>query len=98
MRTASFRRKTLLLLLVAVLATPWPLAADPPQASSRPAKTAAPAPFELLRRAWSFLQSAWSKEGCRIDPSGLCLSAPAQQPTLQTDTGCAIDPGGLCHS
>ena len=98
MRTASFRRKTLLLLLVAVLATPWTLAADPPRESSRLAKTAAPVPYELLRRAWSFLQSAWSKEGCHIDPSGLCLSAPAQQPTTETDSGCRIDPSGLCHS
>lgn len=93
MLTASFRRKTLLLLLAAILATPFSLAAEP-----RPAKAAEPARFELWSRAWSFLWSFWNKEGCRIDPSGLCVSEPAQQPTSETDIGCQIDPSGLCHS
>lgn len=98
MPRSSFRRNALLLLLTAVLATPLTAAAGPRHESLRPAKAVEPAPLDLWSRAWSFLRSVWNKEGCHIDPSGLCVSKPAQQPTSETDAGCNIDPGGLCHS
>jgi hypothetical protein len=91
MLTRSLRRKTFLLLLITVLATPFSLAAGP-----QPAKAAEPARFELLSRAWSFLWSVWSKSGCDIDPSGVCRNeAPLSAPS-PTKEGCRIDPSGLC--
>lgn len=43
-----------------------------------------------LSRLWRFLEAAWAKAGCQIDPSGLCA-----QPTM--DAGCEIDPSGACR-
>lgn len=91
MLNASLRRKIVLcFLLVTVLAVPWASAAEPPAQRSS----------DLLHRAWSFLLSLWSEEGCHIDPSGGCsnrASAPPL-PAVQTETGCHIDPSGGCHS
>jgi len=74
----SLRRKTAVLLLTASLATPW-------------AASAAPAPRDVLSRAWSLLASLWSGHksadtGCGIDPNG-CTKPVAE-------TGCGIDPDG----
>jgi hypothetical protein len=93
MASASFLRKTVLFLLLAVFASPWASAAGRPAAQPGPA-VSAPAPLDLLSSGWRFLTRLWSKEGCRIDSSGACqpLSTPA------TDTGCRIDPNGLCRS
>jgi len=95
MRTASLRRKTVVLLLIAVLAVPLASAAGPRNGSSGPATAAALSPLELLDHLWSFLRGAWNKEGCRIDPSGQCTTDTGQ-PTVQTKTGCHLDPSGLC--
>jgi len=93
MRTASLRRKTLLLLLAACLALPWPAAAAP----RRGTKTVASATSPLWNGAWSalqgFLQSLWGEEGCDIDPDGRCAPR-AGRPTAHT--GCDIDPDGRC--
>lgn len=93
MASASFRHKTVLLLLVAVLAAPWASAA----AQSGPAATSAPASLDLFSTSWRFLTHLWSKEGCRIDPNGRCLPQSAQ-PRPVPRTGCHIDPNGTCHS
>ncbi|HZF10034.1 MAG TPA: hypothetical protein VFE33_14690 [Thermoanaerobaculia bacterium] len=90
MACPALRRSTLLLLLCAALATPWAATAAP--RNLRPAPTAAPAP---LSRFWSFLQSLWGEEGCRMDPDGRCKTA-ATQPAPNTDTGCRMDPDGRC--
>jgi hypothetical protein len=94
MASASFRRKTLLLLLLVALATaPWASAA----AQSRPAAISASAPFDLFSAGWRFLTSLWSKEGCRIDPDGRCMPQAAQPlPVPRTGEGCRIDPNGAC--
>jgi hypothetical protein len=100
MMTRSFRRTTILLLLVAVCATPCVRAAGPRTAeSARPAQALAPAGLVFLDQLWSTLRNLWSKSGCQIDPSGLCLSSPAPQPppTIETDEGCNIDPSGRCR-
>jgi len=95
MLTASSRRKTtLLLLLAAILAAPWASAAGPrnPPDAAGPAQAAEWASLELFGRLWSFLWS-WSKEGCHLDPNGLCSSSKPQPPTK---TGCHVDPDGRC--
>ncbi len=94
MVSASFRRKSILLVLVAVLAAPWTSIA----AQSGPAAVSASAPLDLFSSAWSFLTSLWSKEGCRIDPDGRCVpqaSHPLRVP--RTGEGCRIDPNGACQ-
>jgi hypothetical protein len=97
MRTASLRHKTLLLLLAACLALPWPAGAAPRKGT----KTVASAPLALWNGAWSTLQgclqSLWGEEGCDIDPNGRCVTR-ATQPKPTTDTGCDIDPNGRCHT
>ncbi|HEV7518295.1 MAG TPA: hypothetical protein VGR07_18515 [Thermoanaerobaculia bacterium] len=92
MSSLSLPRKTLLLLLCAVLMTPWAAAAAP---RSEAPKAAIPAPLDLLSRTWGLLKSLWSAEGCGIDPDGRCVTRTAPQP--RTDTGCGIDPDGRCH-
>jgi hypothetical protein len=88
MMTRSFRRKTILFLLVAVLATPWVCAAGSRAAESvRPAQAAR---FDLLTQLWNTVRSLWSAEGCGMDPDGRCLPQP------QLDAGCGADPNGRC--
>lgn len=89
MLTASFRRKTLLILLVAVLLTPVLSAAGPQTHFLRSENTVAP---DFFSRIWSFLQKLQAKAGCEIDPSG-CIS---QNPRPQPKEGCHIDPSGRC--
>ena len=49
----------------------------------------AAASFDWL---WRVLAQVWEKEGCRIDPDGLCVpEAP-----VNTKAGCLIDPNGRC--
>jgi hypothetical protein len=101
MMPRSFRRTPILLLLIAVFATPWVRAAGPrPAKSARPVQALEPAPFDLLHQLWNTLWSFRSETGCNIDPSGRCLTNPSPQPlpTLQNDSGCNIDPNGRCHS
>ncbi|HSS51509.1 MAG TPA: hypothetical protein VLX28_21405 [Thermoanaerobaculia bacterium] len=94
MASAAFRRKTVLLLLVAVLAAPWASAA----AQSGPAAISASAPLDLFSYAWRFLTHLWSKEGCRIDPDGRCTPQSTQAlPVPRTGSGCHIDPNGACQ-
>jgi hypothetical protein len=90
MLSASFRRKVILFLLLAIVAGPWASAAGLRSDDVRPAKAAAPA-SDLFSRLWSFLTSVWSDTGCMIDPDGHCI-AP------RTDEGCHIDPDGRCSS
>jgi len=91
MFTASFRRKTVLLVLVGILALPWMSVAKPGPEGTQP-QTLEIGPLTLLECAWSFLRNAWSKTGCHIDPNGHCTT----QPPVQTKEGCHIDPNGRC--
>jgi hypothetical protein len=98
MMPQTLRRKTILLLLIAVLAAaPWASAAGGP-AVPGPAAVFAYAQLDLFSSAWRFLTSLWSKEGCAIDPDGRCAPGAFQQSpsTIKTDSGCAIDPNGHC--
>jgi len=94
MSSSTFRRTTLVLLFFALLTASWASAAG----LKAQAKSAAPAPGDLLSRAWSLLVSLWGEEGCHLDPSGRCVTSPVQvaPPKVDTDTGCNIDPSGRC--
>lgn len=111
MHCTSFRRKTILLLLAAMLSAPWASAAPSRSESPRPADAVEPAPLKLLSRAWMLLRSVWAKEGCGIDPFGRCISTKegcridpfgrclsGSAPELEADEGCNIDPFGRCQS
>ena len=81
MHKAAPRTVLLLLVVVAMLALPWTASA----AGSRspwPARALQAGELDLFSHLWSFFR----KEGCRLDPGGLC--APKG--------GCGIDPSGLC--
>ena len=95
MFTASIRRKTVLLLLSVVLASPWALKAEPNGENPRSERIFDLANLYSLDRLWSFLMRDWAKEGCDIDPNGRCNP---QGPAQQTKEGCGIDPNGrpLC--
>jgi hypothetical protein len=92
MRTPPFRRTAAVLLLLLTAA----LAAPPASAAGRPAEAISLSPLEALDRLWSFLRAAWSKEGCKIDPSGHCKPGTTSPPPAQTKTSCGIDPSGQC--
>jgi hypothetical protein len=98
MPSPSLRRRTLVLLLAAALATPWASAAGA-KAPAAPRATAT-AHQDFLSRAWSLLASLWGEEGCHLDPNGRCRAAAAQPvpPRVHTDTGCNLDPNGRCTS
>jgi hypothetical protein len=97
MLTVSLRRKTLLLLLVAVLVTPWASAASPLPESLRVGQALESDP--LVGPVWRLLRSVWTEAGCRIDPDGLCASQPVMNPPPpQTKAGCRLDPNGRCIS
>lgn len=91
MRSMSSRRVVLLaalLLLIASMAS-----AAPRYGSSQPRGISAGIGIpDVLNVAWRLITGGWVKEGCRIDPSGRCVT------TLPTKTGCTIDPAGHCIS
>ena len=61
----------------------------------------------LMVAFWSYVTSLWGKEGCGIDPNGLCTSSdagcgldphgcePASSDTTTPKNGCGIDPHGV---
>jgi len=92
MQTASRRRTSILLVLLAILAAPWPSGAQPRASSLGRVPTVGL--LSLLDDVWRFLRIVWSREGCHIDPDGRCATNPAPQPTQKE--GCHIDPNGQC--
>lgn len=84
MLAASFRRKTLLLLLVTALVTPWAASAAGPQADNPRPVHAVEQTVPIFGRLWSFV----AKIGCHLDPNGRC--------TPQAKEGCKLDPWGRC--
>ena len=78
----NLSRAAALLVLCAFLASP--LTAAPKFRSESSTTAAADDFFGRLRGA---LSSIWSKNGCQIDPFGLCGTAK---------NGCQLDPHGRC--
>ena len=88
----SIRRKTLLLLLAAVLAVPSASFAGSASESPRAWKIVEPAAADVFGRLWNFLAR---KNGCQVDPNGRCL--PQGTPLGIGDNGCGLDPSGRCR-
>ncbi len=97
MSIPSFRRLSVLLLLVLAMTVPRAMAAGQSRDVRQPEMAAQAAPANLLGHLWSFLANVWRKSGCYIDPDGRCTSQAAA-PTGQGDEGCYIDPNGGCAS
>jgi hypothetical protein len=51
--------------------------------------------WDLFTRLWSL--GSVTKEGCGLDPHGLCSPFPGVAPA-QLDNGCGLDPHGGCAS
>ena len=85
MPTASVRR-TILFIMLAVLAGVWPSSAAIAQRNGTLSAQADELNLpEILERLWSFLRRV-EKDGCHIDPNGRCAAKD----------GCHIDPDGRC--
>jgi hypothetical protein len=88
-RLFSLHRTAAALVFAAVLA----VSSSP--ALAAPARPAPPVAAGLLQQLWSLWAGLWSPasstdNGCHIDPSGACVTAPA------LDNGCHADPNGVC--
>lgn len=95
MASSSFRRKTAVLLLAAVLV--FPLAASAGPRPPRAPEVSASTLLDLVGRVWGFFTGHREKEGCYIDPDGRCVPRAPLPPTIQADSGCYIDPSGGCR-
>jgi hypothetical protein len=71
------RRLVVVLALSALLGSPATSLAAGPRSTARHSRAqtaAARAPMSWL---WNALVRGWEKEGCRIDPNGLCITVAA---------------------
>ena len=92
-----FRRRLLrtFAVLVVSLALTTPLC----EAASRSRASRTSPAFTHLG-IWAWVTNLWAKNGCSIDPGGLCATNPTSQPFASVpsgsslDAGCGIDPGG----
>jgi hypothetical protein len=94
MTLSSLRRKTAVLLLGAILATPLVSVASPRAFSASPG-TAGPLEA-LLTHLWGTFTALWSEEGCSPDPYGRCIGRITTSPPVTPDNGCSPDPYGGC--
>jgi hypothetical protein len=81
-------RSLLVLVFAAFLAATPAVQARPIHDDDAPAAS-------MLQRIWSLVADLWSKNGCRIDPSGYCVSGLGEEGS-GTENGCIIDPSGQC--
>ncbi len=91
-----FRRP--LLRTLAVLVISLALTAPLCEAASRGSSAPPARPIGI----WEWVTSLWAKNGCSIDPGGICAPSPNSSghsavpvPSgSNLDEGCALDPGG----
>src|SRR5437773_517626 len=97
MYRSSFRRMIVALALGVALLSPWAAAAEP-RIRTEPSHMPriAELPLDFMTQLWNLLSRAWAKNGCSLDPHGICTTSPSSDPTVQGDTGCGIDPNGGC--
>ena len=88
----SLPKLVLVLVLVTALAAPLTGWAAGRRFSSDDTWVRTENPLVML---WSYLTGLFEKEGCGIDPNGLCKNSTATSPTT-TKEGCGIDPDGRC--
>ena len=79
----SFFRRTLPLLVLCLLLAAPGISTAAPRAQSRAG--------DLLGWLRGTLVSLWSKNGCQLDPNGICIT------TATTKNGCQADPFGRCQ-
>jgi len=98
MMTSSSRKA--FVVLVALFLVTTAVSAEPrPGARAHSARTVA---MESFSGFWSVLASFWTKNGCSVDPSGVCLPTKngcQMDPDghcLPTKNGCQVDPNGRC--
>jgi hypothetical protein len=95
----TFRRTAVLVLLALILAAPWAAALEArSERVSNEATREAQSPLDLVHSFWNLLAGAWSKEGCRIDPLGLCVKGAGTAPQPPTSkSGCTMERLGGCR-
>jgi hypothetical protein len=86
-------RMVVILLLAAVPASTVAFAQAPAFSAARPLLGGESAYQGLFARFWSILTQPWGKNGCSVDPDGLCQ---LQAGTSSGDNGCQVDPSGRC--
>ncbi|HVT61216.1 MAG TPA: hypothetical protein VHR45_22830 [Thermoanaerobaculia bacterium] len=94
---SSPSRRTLTVLIVSLALTlPWCASAAPALREPGGAALVSMGSWDIPARLWGWLAGAWTKEGCTIDPSGLCIRGPVRPapPAAHTNAGCVIDPSG----
>jgi hypothetical protein len=91
-----FTARSVLLVLILLMTVPSVQAAGPREEvnAGRSGPTALVS-WGVLGELWDVLSSAWSENGCWLDPSGGC--SPSQA-TADSDNGCRLDPSGGCHN
>jgi len=90
-----FPAKTVLLILILLMAVPSIQAAEPRE-EVNPGRSSptAQASWGFLVELWGVFTNAWSENGCILDPNGGCSP---RQATTDSDNGCGLDPSGGCR-
>jgi hypothetical protein len=91
----SLPKLVLVLVLSTALATPSTGWAAGRRFSSDDTWVRGSAVENLMITFWSYLVGLWGKEGCGIDPDGLCKTVPSTT-ELTDKNGCGLDPHGGC--
>jgi hypothetical protein len=87
--------RSILLVLILLMTVPSVQAAGPrEEVNAGRSGPTAPVSWGVLVELWDVLSSAWSDNGCWVDPSGGC--SPSQA-TAGSDNGCLVDPSGGCR-
>ena len=99
--SSSFRRNIAVVVLLLAFAAPCVWASEVRTRSEsntvRHADSSSQAGWVSFSRIWSLLVHAWSKNGCSIDPDGLCKTQQRSADiTMSSDNGCSLDPDGRC--
>jgi len=99
--SSSFRRNIAVVVLLLAFAAPCVWASEVRTRSEsnavRHADSSSQAGWVVFSRIWSLLVHAGSKNGCSIDPFGLCKTQQrGTDMTASSDNGCSPDPNGQC--
>jgi hypothetical protein len=92
-------RHTVVLLALAVLASPGNLMASPSGSGFTTTRShltrAAAGPIDGI---WRLLTNLWSEAGCILDPDGRCVANQGPASIPPAHAGCILDPSGRCAS
>lgn len=95
MSRIALSKLVLVLALATLLAAPSTGWAAGRRFSSDGAWSRSSALEDLMATFWSYLAALWGKEGCGIDPDGLCTTDPSTTESIDKN-GCGLDPHGGC--